>query len=175
MRMDQSLGVKASDLLTVFSVKQLAEIFKRYGGESRAKAIAQAIDRYRGQDRTRKIETVGQLVKIIEQVKHRNGKLHPATKIFQALRIAVNDELTNIEQGLRNCLQVLEPPARVVTIAFHEGEDRIAKHQFKAWQEQQLGTILTKKPMTAAEEELDKNPAARSAKLRIFNYQPQQN
>ncbi len=172
MRMDQRLGVKASDLLTVMPVKQLTEVFKNFGGEHQAKAIAKAIDRYRGPERSKKIETAGELVKIIEQVKHRRGKLHPATKVFQALRIAVNDELNNIEQGLDQSLKVLNPPARIVTIAFHAGEDRIAKHRFKSWQEQEKGSMLYKKPKTAAPAEVEENPAARSAKFRVFNYQP---
>ncbi len=168
MRMDQNLGVTAADLLTVLSVKQLTQLFKEYGGEEQAKKIAQAIGKFRGPDRQNKISTVGQLVKIIEQVKKRHSHLHPATKVFQALRIAVNNELTNIENALPQALSLVEHHGRIVTIAFHQGEDRIAKQQFKDWEEQIMGQVLTKKPLTPTKKELNKNPSARSAKLRAF-------
>jgi 16S rRNA (cytosine1402-N4)-methyltransferase len=168
MRMDQRLGVKAKDLLQIMTVEQLTRLFKQYGGERQAKSIAKAIARFRGKNRQNKIETVGQLVDIIEQVKQRQGKLHPATKVFQALRIVVNTELENIKQGLQRCPAVLDQPARIVTIAFHEGEDRIAKQQFKDWAQAGQGKILTDKPLQADDQEVKVNPSARSAKLRVF-------
>lgn len=168
MRMDQRLGVKASDLLAVLSTKQLTELFRKYGGERQAKKIAQRIDRYRGENRQNKIETVEQLVNLIEQVKQRRGKLHPATKVFQALRIVVNDELNNIEQGLPQAWETVTDQGQIVTIAFHEGEDRIAKHQFKNWQQAGKGEMITSKPVQPGPAEIEQNPAARSAKLRIF-------
>lgn len=168
MRMNLNLGVTATDLLTVLSVKQLTRLFKDYGGEVQAKKIAQAIERYRGKDRSRFITTVGQLVKIIEQVKSRYSHLHPATKVFQALRIAVNDELGNIQTALPLALDQVKEQGRLVTIAFHQGEDRIVKHQFKDWQQQEKGQILTDKPLTPTETEVTRNPASRSAKLRAF-------
>ncbi len=168
MRMDQRLGVKAKDLLHVMTVGQLTRLFKEYGGERQARSIAKAIASHRGEKRENKIETVGQLVKVIEQVKHRRGKLHPATKVFQALRIVVNTELDNIKQGLQKCPAVLDQPARIVTIAFHEGEDRISKHQFREWEQKNQGKNLTDKPIEASDEEITANPSARSAKLRIF-------
>jgi 16S rRNA (cytosine1402-N4)-methyltransferase len=168
MRMDQNLGVTAADLLAVLSVKQLTQLFKEYGGEEQAKKIAQAIDKFRGPNKQNKIQTVGQLVKIIEQVKKRHSHLHPATKVFQALRIAVNNELSNIEDALPQALSLIENRGRIVTIAFHQGEDRIAKQQFKNWEEQNMGQILTNKPLTPTKQEIDKNPSARSAKLRAF-------
>lgn len=168
MRMDQELGITASDLLTVLSVKQLSALFKDYGGEEHAKKIAQAIDRYRGKTRSNRIETVGQLLDIAFKNEPRKSHLHPATKVLQALRIAVNDELSSIEQALPQAFKVLAENGRIVTIAFHQGEDVIVKNQFKEWEDQELGEILTKKPVTADEEELAKNPQSRSAKLRVF-------
>ncbi len=168
MRMDQDLGVTASDLLTVLSVKQLIALFKDYGGEIHAKKIAQAIDKYRKPDRSRKIETVGQLVKIVTETVQRKSHLHPATKVFQALRIVVNDELNSIEQALPQALNILENQGRIITIAFHEGEDRLVKHQFKAWTETGQGQILTPKPIQPKPSEINNNPSARSAKLRAF-------
>ncbi len=168
MRMDQRLGVKAKDLLHIMTVEQLTRLFKQYGGERQAKSIAKAIAQYRGENRQNQINTVEQLVEIIKQVKQRQGKLHPATKVFQALRIVVNTELENIKQGLQKCPAVLNQPARIVTIAFHEGEDRIAKHQFKDWEQEGQGKNLTDKPIQADDKEVKANPSARSAKLRVF-------
>ena len=143
-------------------------MFKQYGGELEAKAIARKIDQYRGPNRKNKIDTVGKLVSLIEQVKQRRGKLHPATKVFQALRIVVNNELENIEQALPQAYELISDQGRIVTIAFHEGEDRIAKHLFKDWQAASQGKMVTKKPIQPSEAEKELNPASRSAKLRIF-------
>jgi 16S rRNA (cytosine1402-N4)-methyltransferase len=167
MRMDNRLGVTARDLLGVLPAKQLAELFVEYGGERFARPIANAIVAYRQEHGP--ISTTGQLVTLIMQNKKGpRGHLHPATQVFQALRIAVNDELTNIKQGLEEALRVVRPGGRVVTIAFHEGEDRIAKHFLLDWDRKQLGTVMTKKPIEPSAAELEENPRARSAKLRIF-------
>jgi 16S rRNA (cytosine1402-N4)-methyltransferase len=168
MRLDQRLAVTAADLLNALSAQQLSKIFVRYGGEShgKARAVAQKIKALPD-----KISKVGQLTDIVDQVKQRRGKLHPATKIFQALRIAVNTELDNNQQGLSAALTVLQAPARVVTLAFHEGEDRIAKQQFKKWEKQGKGKIITNHPRTPSAAEIEVNPAASSAKLRIFAYE----
>lgn len=168
MRMDTSLGVTAADLLNILSAKQLTQLFKEFGGERQAKKITQAIDHCRGKDRQNKIETVGELVEIIEQVKKRRSHLHPATKVFQALRIAVNDELGSIEQALPQALRIIVPGGRIAAISFHEGEDRIVKHSFRNWENLKTGQVLTAKPIGPAEKELEKNPSARSAKLRAF-------
>lgn len=168
MRLDQSLGVTAADLLAVLSSKQLEELFRNYGGENKAKQIANAIDRYRKPEHEKKIETVGQLLTIIEQVKQRSSHLHPATKVFQALRIAVNSELDSLKQALPQALEVLANQGRVITIAFHQGEDVIVKQQFKEWEQAQLGKMITKKPLQPNNQEKTKNPSARSAKLRAF-------
>lgn len=164
MRMDQELGVTAADLLKVLNEKQLADIFFNYGGERKARQIAKAIKKA-----PKTPETTFELTQIISQVKpYKTGKLHPATKVFQALRIAVNTELENIKQVLPEALELLEPEGRIVTISFHEGEDRLVKTAFKAWQTKGLGQILTKKPLTPTNVEQTKNPRARSAKLRAF-------
>lgn len=165
MRMDDRLGVKAKDLLALIDEHQLALLFQEYGGEESAKAIAHNIVFER---QKRPITTTQQLVKIIERTKRNRSHLHPATKVFQALRIAVNSELENIREALPKALDVLQPNGRLVTIAFHEGEDRLAKQFMKKWEEQNLGEQLTKKPLEAEQAELDINPRARSAKLRIF-------
>ena len=168
MRMNQDLGVTAADLLMVLSKKQLSQLFREYGGETHSNQIAAAIDRYRGKDHSRQVNTVGELLGIIDQVKERRSHLHPATKIFQALRIAVNSELDAIKEALPQALKVLEPQGRIVTIAFHQGEDVIVKHLFKEWEEKKLGKNIYKKPVQPSAEEKTNNPSARSAKLRAF-------
>lgn len=164
MRMDTRLGVQAKDLLAVIPEKQLATLFWEYGGEEDGKRIAKAIKSSK-QPITRTLQ-LSQLIATIKRGRH--GKLHPATKVFQALRIAVNSELDEITQVLPQALQVVQPKGNVVTISFHEGEDRAVKTAFTHWEAQQLGRLLTDKPVTAGPEELERNPRARSAKLRAF-------
>lgn len=164
MRMDQRLGVKAMDLLAIVPEKQLAELFFNYGGEKEARQIAKAIKLS-----PQPITTTTGLADLIVSVKHqRSGKLHPATKVFQALRMAVNSELDEITAALPQSLALLQPGGVVVTIAFHEGEDRLVKGAFRSWQQHEQGVIETKKPLTPTEEEIAGNPRARSAKLRVF-------
>jgi 16S rRNA (cytosine1402-N4)-methyltransferase len=166
MRMDQNLGVKAKDLLALLSEKQLTDTFFQLGGETEAKKIAKEIvsDRKKGV----MINSNQDLVTLIEKVKKSRNKTHPATKVFQALRIIVNDELNNILDSLPQALEVVESGSRIVAISFHEGEDRIVKSTFKNWQETEQGTLITKKPLTPSEEAIKDNPRCRSAKMRIF-------
>ena len=165
MRMDQRLGVQAKDLLAIIPEKQLAELFSVMGGERDAKRIARAIKKS-----PEPITTIEQLRKVILQNKHvkKNQKIHPATKVFQALRIAVNTELDNIIEMIPQALNLLENNGRIVTIAFHEGEDRIIKHTFKNWESRNLGYLTTKKPLSPSDAEQEKNPRSRSAKMRVF-------
>lgn len=164
MRMDKRLGVMAKDILALVPEKQLAQLFLIEGGEHDARAIARAI-----KANSAPITTTKQLSDLVLRVKRgRKGKLHPATKVFQALRIAVNSELSNIEEALPQAYRILKPLGTLVTIAFHEGEDRIAKHLMRQWGERDLGTVITKSVITPSESELNTNPRSRSAKLRIF-------
>ena len=168
MRMDTRQGVTAKDLLAVLGHNELREMFVKYGGEPRANAIAKGIVKFR--ERNQHGPTTSQeLVDIIMSVyQRRTSHLHPATKVFQALRIVVNSELEAIASALPQALEVLEENGHIVAIAFHEGEDRIVKHLFKNWQRQGKGVPETKRPLMAGETELTHNPNARSAKLRIF-------
>jgi 16S rRNA (cytosine1402-N4)-methyltransferase len=168
MRMDDRLGVKASDLLKVLTTKELTKIFQEFGGESKARGIAKNIERIKTND-INSLETVGALVKAVEKTYGpKRGKIHPATKVFQALRIVVNDEINNIEKALPQALKVLKPAGRIVTIAFHEGEDRLAKQTFNQWEATGKGKKVTNKAIKPTEEELTKNPRSRSARLRSF-------
>ena len=170
MRMDDRLGVKACDLLKLLDEKQMADLFFEYGGERDSRRIAKEIVKVR-KTNPNSLDQVKTLISIIEKVKgQRKSKIHPATKVFQALRIVVNDELTSIEEVLPQALEILlESQAknkRLVSIAFHEGEDRLVKHFFKEIENKQLGKILTKKAIKASEKELAENPRSRSARLR---------
>jgi len=166
MRMDPDLGVTAADLLKALSKRELTQLFKKFGQERLALKIAEAIIDQRQQQ---PIETSQQLAALIEGVYGgRRGKIHPATKVFQALRIVVNDELNNLTQALPAAVERLSPGGRLVVISFHGLEDRIVKQFLKT--NNQL-TILTKKPIVPQVEEIEINPRSRSAKLRVAEKQ----
>ena len=101
-------------------------------------------------------------------VSYRHGRIHPATRTFQALRIEVNQELGSLQEFLSHVVEILEQGGRLVIISFHSLEDRIVKNAFREFQKQEQGKILTKKPQRPTEEECQKNPRSRSAKLRVF-------
>jgi len=164
MRMDPRLAITAADLLKVLSKKQLNVLFTRFAQEKRARAIADAIVRAR---RIKPIETTKELVDLVTSVyggKRKIRAIHPATKVFLALRIVVNSELENLKVVLSQALDLLKPNGRLVVISFHESEDRIVKRFLKNEKKIQ---ILTKKPITPSEEEIRINPRSRSAKLRV--------
>lgn len=163
MRMDDRLGVTAAQLIAVLSERQLAETFSEFGGEEASKAIAKAIV---SQRKLSPIQTTSQLAELVSRVKRNRNKIHPATKVFQALRIVVNGELDNIAEVLPQALTLVQPGGRIVTIAFHEGEDRLVKHFFKTQEQQGKGEALDL--LQPDQAEVDKNPRSRSAKLRVF-------
>lgn len=164
MRMDTRLGVTAKDLLIVLSEKQLIQLFQEFGGEREARSIAKAI-----KAAATPITTTTQLAEVVARAKReKRGHLHPATKVFQALRIAVNSELDEIAAALPQALEVVADGGIVATISFHEGEDRLAKAAMKTWEQAGQGEAITTKPITATEAELATNYNARSAKLRLF-------
>jgi len=168
MRMDQeAAGVSAFELVNGLTEKELAELFWRFGEEHFAKKIAKRIVEKR---KIKQIETTDELAKIVLHVRHKTSldRTHPATRVFQALRIAVNDELYSLELALDKALQLLEAHGRIAVISFHSLEDRIVKERFKKWEEEGLGCSLTKRPITPTKEEIASNPRSRSAKLRGF-------
>lgn len=166
MRMDRSQQISAEDLVNGLYEKELAGLFWKYGEESFSKPIARKIIEYRSQ---KKIETIDELVNIIFSVKHQNKikQIHPATKVFQALRIAVNDELTSLKEALPQSLEILQSGGKLAVISFHSLEDRIVKKFMKDKEEKHLVEIITPKPVTPTEEEIKNNPRSRSAKLRV--------
>lgn len=166
MRMDEDLAVTAADLLNGLGRNELANFFQKYGEEQSARRIASAIVRARS---LKSIRTTGDLVRIIEEVKGRKrGRLHPATKVFQALRIAVNDEINNLRLALPQAFKILAAGGRLVVISFHSLEDREAKRFFKSLEQAGAGNVVTKKPVVPSRQETKENPRARSAKLRVI-------
>ena len=166
MRMDRRQELTAADVVNQYSEKKLTEIFVKYGEESsgRAAMFARIIVTHRP------INTTRELAELIRSRWHGYSKTHPATKIFQAIRIEVNQELTQIEKTLPLLPKLLNPKGRLGIITFHSLEDRLVKNYFKETsshgEESEL-TIITKKPIVAESEELVINPRARSAKLRV--------
>lgn len=154
----------AAGIVNSWSQEEIADILWRFGEEKRARKIAEAIVTER---KRQPITTSRQLSEIVAKIVPR-GKIHPATKTFQALRIAVNDELNVLLEGLGQSFQRLAPNGRLAVISFHSLEDRIVKNFFRDKGKEKLGKVLTKKPLTPTTEEIAKNGRARSAKLRII-------
>lgn len=183
MRMDQSQGMTAADLVNGAGAEELADIFWRYGDERDSRRFARAIEMDR---KTRRFETTKQLADLIERLSPRAGrKTHPATKIFQALRIAVNDEMGSLERGLVAALTILKPGGRLAVITFHSLEDRITK----SWMRDRARDyefdgevdipelrrprspevkLVDRKAIVPGEAELADNPRSRSAQLRVM-------
>jgi 16S rRNA (cytosine1402-N4)-methyltransferase len=161
MRYDRSRGLTAETIINDWTIEELARIFRQFGEELQAQRIAVAIARAREEHR---ISTTVELAKVIESVVKRHGKIHPATKVFQALRIAVNDELGELARALPDLVDLLAPDGRIAIITFHSLEDRLVKRFFNARNDLQ---VLTKRVVVASQEEVRKNRRARSAKLRV--------
>ncbi len=179
MRYTPNNKLTAEKVINEFPPEKLIEIIKRYGEETRAPTIVKAIVRARAQKR---IKTAKELAQIIAEAIPKRfwpRKIHPATKTFQALRIFINQELNNLEQGLRQALAVLAPKARIVVLSFHSLEDRIVKRIFRLHSQPKTDMIygvtiepaylkiLTKKPIVPSLVEREQNPASRSAKMRV--------
>jgi 16S rRNA (cytosine1402-N4)-methyltransferase len=162
MRMDTRSNPTASQVVNEASERELADLIYEYGEERRSRRIARAIVR------GRPVTTTGQLSRIVTSAAPamKQAHLHPATRTFQALRIYVNRELDEIRALLEAAPRLLKPSARLVVISFHSLEDRIAKDSLREGARQGVWEILTRKPVTAGEEELERNPRARSAKMR---------
>jgi 16S rRNA (cytosine1402-N4)-methyltransferase len=163
MRMDERQALSAATIVNEYSEADLAELLKDYGEEPKAKQIARTIVE------NRPISSTKQLASIVARAWPGHSRVHPATRSFQAIRIAVNDELGLLEHSLPVWHQLLAPGGRLVTISFHSLEDRIVKQYFQTNAGDRYDAdlrILTKRPQTASSQELVFNPRARSAKLR---------
>jgi len=166
MRMDQTSELTAADIVNSYTADQLTDILQRYGEEPKSRAIAKLIIENRPKEG---YTTTTQLAQIVARAWPGRSKVHPATRTFQALRIAVNDELQMVEQSLPIWLELLAPGGRLAVISFHSLEDRLVKRAFATvggnGYDAQV-RLLTKRPVVAEQNELDINPRARSAKLR---------
>lgn len=166
MRLNPHAPLTAADLLADLSERDLADLFYRFGEERFSRRIARRIVQTRQQQ---PLITTTQLATLVRQCVPRSGRIDPATRVFQALRIAVNDELGALSALLADLPRVLRVGGRAVIISFHSLEDRLVKHAFR---DRLVWDILTKKPIMARELECQANPRARSAKLRAAEYRP---
>lgn len=183
MRMDRDQPLTAREIVNGWDEKELARILREYGEERFAPAIARAIVRARARA---PIETTTELAEIVRSAipaaARRSGP-HPARRTFQAIRMAVNDELGALERGLKAAFDALRPGGRLSVITFHSLEDRMVKRMFQTWSQgcicppefpvcqcgrKPLGRMVSRKPVTPSSEELERNPRARSAKMRAF-------
>jgi 16S rRNA (cytosine1402-N4)-methyltransferase len=183
MRMDSRQALTAAELVNNAGAEELARIFWEYGGERDSRRFAKAIVHDR---ETRRFETTRQLAELIERISPRHGrKAHPATKVFQALRIAVNDEIGSLNRGLEAAMKILKPGGRLAVITFHSLEDRVVKDFGRAGARDYTFAggvdvpelrkprtpelkIVNRKAIMPGEAELAENPRSRSAQLRVF-------
>ena len=168
MRMDQRQTETAAHLIAKEGEYELAKIFREYGEERHANRIARTIVRERVKAPIETTEALKTLIERITPARFRYGRIHPATRIFQALRIAVNDELGALEESLPKAFDCLDFGGRLCVISFHSLEDRIVKRFFLKQKQAGVGTIVTKKPVRPSDEEVANNTRARSAKLRVI-------
>jgi 16S rRNA (cytosine1402-N4)-methyltransferase len=176
MRMDRSQCQSAADLVNTLSEAELADILWQYGEERHSRRIARAIVA------ARPLTTTGQLADLVARTIGRRGRIHPATRTFQALRIAVNDELGALRKALPQARDLLRPGGRLAVIAFHSLEDRLVKQFFRqesrdcicppelpvcACQHEATLKVLTSKPVRPTADEVARNPRSRSARLRV--------
>jgi len=169
MRMDaQGEGASAEDLVNTLKEAQLEKIIWEFGEERFARRIAAAIVMKRAGARITTTKSLADIILRALPKGYTRGRIHPATRTFQALRIAVNEELEVLSLGLEVCFRMLRPGGRLCVIAFHSLEDRLVKNKFKSLVLEQEGVILTKRPLVASDEECNTNPRSRSAKMRAI-------
>ena len=169
MRMDQSAGATAGELVNSLPESELADLIFQYGEERFSRRIARAIVRARERKSLASTQELTTVIKESVPAAYRHGRIHCATRTFQALRIAVNRELDVLEPAIRDAVDMLQPGGRIAVISFHSLEDRIVKHTFRALAERPNPqvAVLTKRPQVPSEAECQANPRARSAKLRV--------
>jgi len=183
MRMDTSSGMTAADVVNALSADALAKIFREYGEERYARRIARRIEKVRGEEAILTTRQLAELVRDAVPKGHVPSRIHPATRVFQALRIHVNAELESLRDGLQRAMTLLNPGGRMAVISFHSLEDRIVKQFFReaaracicppglpvcACNRKPEAVLLTRKGVRAAEDEIEANPRARSAVLRAI-------
>lgn len=164
----EAYQVTAKDIIGNWEEDDLTTLFREMGGERFAGRIARTIVEERQKHAITNSLQLAEIIKNAVPASFRNRRIHPATKVFQALRIAVNDELESLKSGIQGALELLAPEGRLAIITFHSLEDRIVKNAFKEASESGIGTIITKKPIVPSRAEQKANARSRSAKLRIF-------
>jgi 16S rRNA (cytosine1402-N4)-methyltransferase len=167
MRMDTRTGPTAGQVVNEMGERELANLIYEYGEERRSRTVARAIVR------GRPITSTAQLARVVASAAPpmKFGQIHPATRTFQALRIFVNRELDEIKELFEAAPDLIKPSGRLVVISFHSLEDRIAKDSLREGARAAIWNVLTKKPVTAGEEEVERNPRSRSAKMRAAERQ----
>lgn len=182
MRMDSSQGESVAELLERVTAQELYVILRQGGVGPEARAVAAALLRNKPFKSSRELAN---LLQELPALRAKKKKTHPATVVFQALRIAVNREIEEIEAFMQEVPQMIKPGGRLAVITFHSLEDRLVTHQMRAWENQgsapagyrgaarepKLGRVLTRKPITPSADEIERNPAARSAQLRVFEFE----
>jgi 16S rRNA (cytosine1402-N4)-methyltransferase len=164
----ESVPFTAYDIVNTWEVEHIIDILEGYGEEKYAWRIAQAIKEARSEKPIVSTIELSEIIKASVPGRYRNGKIHPATKTFQALRIAVNNEMEVLKIGLEKSFELLNEGGRIAVISFHSIEDRIVKNYFRNLQKQGRANLVNKKPITAGDEELLENRRSRSAKLRVI-------
>jgi 16S rRNA (cytosine1402-N4)-methyltransferase len=167
MRMDRDYFLSAYDLINNLSENELGSIFRKFGEERYSRRIAHYLVQERKDEPISTTTQLADIVKDAVPLKNRYQRIHPATRIFQSLRIAVNRELEALETGLNKAISFLNKGGRIGVISFHSLEDRIVKHTFKSYASSGSLKIITKKPIIPGDNEKEENPASRSAKLRV--------
>ncbi len=178
MRMDRNASLTAYEVINSYDLEELARVLRNYGEIKKAYSIAKAIISHRP------IKSANELAKVAQKIMPKTKKIHPATTLFQAIRIEVNQELQELENLLDTLEEFCPNDAKIAIITFHSLEDRIVKNRFKEWAKDcicppeamrcecgrghALGELLTKKPIVATKEEIASNPRSRSAKMRVF-------
>ncbi len=163
MRMDQTTSLTAWDVVNKYPENKLEQIFRDYGDEPFARRIAREIVRQRSR---KPIDSCKELSELIKRIVPGRGRLHPATRIFQAIRIEINREFDELKEGLRQAVELLKSGGRICVISYHSGEDRVVKNFFRDEEKKGRLKILTKKPMLPSIDEITRNPSARSARFR---------
>lgn len=166
MRFNPNQDLTAAEIINFWEIEKIEQILREYGEERYSHRIVVALKEARKKERIVGTQQLVDLLKKTLPKNYDNRRIHFATRVFQALRIAVNKELENVEEGLKQAVQILEPKGKIVVISFHSLEDRIAKRFFKGQEKNNELQILTKKPISPSIEEIKKNPRSRSAKLR---------
>lgn len=164
MRMDMSQELSAKEVVNSYREKDLATLIFEFGEERFSRKIAKAIVNER---RKKRIETCSELAAIIEGALRGRGRIHPATRTFQALRIEVNKELDELSAGISSGADILNPGGRLCVLSYHSLEDRIVKNAFKKLASEGIFHIITRKPLVPSRQEIRSNPPSRSAKLRV--------